>query len=255
MGLLELIKNIVSGLKRFDIKKLPTQGFFYPTDFGFRIKRATDEDIISYEFNFDRENILSVIELVKNVVRNNTVFDLDYKFEDLKSVDIVFIFLEIVKYTKNKRLFIDFLNDESGISEQIEFNQDNFKYFNLSKYKDRHNSDTCDFDIEGYKFSMPSIGVENSLTQYLMDLSQVPETERYNNYSYDFLFFLGKKNSLTSDEIENLIMIFNFDIDEVERFKIKSIINKFIEIVGYNLKHRNLLIDVKSNIDFENVWK
>lgn len=255
MGLLEIIKNIVSGLKRFDISKLPTQGFFYPSDFGFRIKKATDEDIISYEYNFDRENILSVIELVKDVVKKNTFFDGDYSFVDLKSVDIVFIFLEIVKFTKNKKLFVNFLNDESGISEEIEFTHDNFKYFNLSKYNENHNSLTCDIDIDGYKFSMPSIGVENSLTQYLMDLSQLPNTEIYNNYSYDFLFFLGKKNSLSSDEIENLIMIFNFDLDESEKLKVKSIINKFIDIVGYNLKHRNLLIDVKSNIDLHNVWK
>jgi hypothetical protein len=102
---------------------------------------------------------------------------------------------------------------------------------------------------------MPSIGVENSLTQYLMSLSDLPDTDMYNEYSYDFLFFLGRKNNLNYEEIENLITIFNFDIDDEERVKIKSVINEFIEIVGYNLRHKNLLIDVKSNIDLENIWK
>ena len=109
--------------------------------------------------------------------------------------------------------------------------------------------------MDGYRFSMPSIGVENALTQYLIDLSQVPDTDKYNEFSYDFLFFLGKKNTLDNNEIENLITIFNYVIDDDEKSKIKSVINKFIEIVGYNLKHRNLLIDVKSNVDLENVWK
>ena len=68
MGLLELIKNIVTGLKRLEVIKLPTQGFFYPSDFGFRIGKATDEDIIDYEFNFDGDNIILVIELVKKIL-------------------------------------------------------------------------------------------------------------------------------------------------------------------------------------------
>jgi len=255
MGLLEIIKNIVSGLRRLEILKLPTQGFFYPKDFGFRIKKATDEDIIEYEYNFDKENIISVIELVKKIVKNNTLFDTPYKFEDLKSVDIVYVFLEIVKHTKAKKIFVDFFNDETGITEQIEFTSDNFRYFDLSKYKGLKNNETCDILVEGYRFSMPSIGVENSLTQYLIDLSQVPDTDKYNDFSYDFLFFLGNKNTLDGEEIENLITIFNYDIDEEEKSKIKSIISKFIEIVGYNLRHRNLLIDVKSNIDLENIWK
>ena len=255
MGLLELIKNIVTGLKRLEVIKLPTQGFFYPSDFGFRIGKATDEDIIDYEFNFDGDNIILVIELVKKIVKNNTIFDAPYKFEDLKSVDIVYIFLEIVKFTKSKKIFVEFFNDESGVTEQIEFTYENFKYFDLNKYKDLHNTESCDFLMDGYRFSMPSIGVENALTQYLIDLSQVPDTDKYNEFSYDFLFFLGKKNTLDNNEIENLITIFNYDIDDDEKSKIKSVINKFIEIVGYNLKHRNLLIDVKSNVDLENVWK
>jgi hypothetical protein len=255
MGLLEIIKNIVSGGKKIDTSKLPTQGYFYPNDFDIKIKKAQDEDIIDYEFNFDKENIISVIESVKKIVKNNTTFGNGYKFEDLKSVDIVYLFLEIVKYTKSKKILIDFFNDDTGTLDKIEFCPENFKYFDLKRFKDLHNSETCDFFVDGYRFSMPSIGVENSMTQYLLSLADEPDTDRYNDYSYDFLFFLGKKNNLNFDEVENLITIFNFDIDEEEKKKIKSIINKFIEIVGYNLNHKNLLIDIKSNVDLENIWQ
>lgn len=102
---------------------------------------------------------------------------------------------------------------------------------------------------------MPSVGVENSLTQYLLSISNNVGSDKYNDYSYDFLFFLGKKNNLTFEEIENLITIFNFDIDDREKKKIKSIIKKFIEIIDYSLKVNNLLIDVKSRLDLENIWK
>ncbi len=139
MGLLEIIKNIVSGSKRIDILKLPTQGYFYPSNFDIKIKKAQDEDIIDYEFNFDKENILLVIEAVKKIVKNNTVFNSEYKFEDLKSVDIVYLFLEIVKYTKSKKILIDFFNDDVGTIDKIEFCSDNFKYFDLNKFKGSHN--------------------------------------------------------------------------------------------------------------------
>ena len=102
---------------------------------------------------------------------------------------------------------------------------------------------------------MPSVGVENSLTQYLFSISNIDGCDKYNDYSYDFLFFLGKKNNLTFEEIENLVTIFNFDIDDDEKKKIKSIIKKFIEIIDYSLKVNNLLIDVKSRLDLENIWK
>ena len=58
MGLLEIIKNIVSGYRRIDTSLLPSQGYFYPKDFEVKIKKATDEDVIDYEFNFNGKTSL-----------------------------------------------------------------------------------------------------------------------------------------------------------------------------------------------------
>lgn len=255
MGLLEIIKNIISGYKRIDIKFLPSQGYFYPEDFEIKIKKATDEDIIDYEFNFDGENILQIIESIKKIVLNNTFFSNNYKFEDIKSIDIVYLFLEIVRYTSSKEIEVDFFNSEIGKNDKIIFDKKNFEYFNLSDYKQKYLKEDCSFLIDGYKFSMPSVGVENSLTNYLFSISNDKGSDRYNDYSYDFLFFLGRKNNLTFDEIENLITIFNFDIDDKEKEKIQSIIKKFVKIIDYNLKLNNILIDVKSKLNFEHIWR
>ena len=255
MGLLEIIRNIVSGGKKIDTKKLPSQGYFYPSDFDLRIKKATDEDVIDYEYNFNSENIIEVIESVKKIVMKNTIFSSNYKFEDLKSIDIVFLFLEIVKYTTNRNIQVEFFNDDLGKKDKINFDINNFKYFNLKEFLKDYIPEECSFLVDGYKFAMPSVGVENSLTQYLFSISNIEGSDKYNDYSYDFLFFLGKKNNLTFEEIENLVTIFNFDIDDEEKKKIKSIIKKFIEIIDYSLKVNNLLIDVKSRLDFENIWK
>ena len=255
MGLLEIIKNIVSGYRRIDKTKLPSQGYFYPKDFEIKVKKATDEDIIDYEYNFNSENILDVIESIKKIVTKNTYFSKDYKFEDIKSIDIVFIFLEIVKFTTSRDIEIEYFNDDLGKKESIKFDIENFNYFNLNKFTKNYLPKDCSFLIDGYKFAMPSVGVENSLTQYLFSVSNVPGSEKYSDYSYDFLFFLGKKNNLTFEEVENLVTIFNFDIDDVEKEKIQSIIKKFISIIDYNLKVNNSLVDVKSRLDFEAIWK
>jgi len=255
MGLLEIIRNIVSGDKKVDIKKLPSQGYFYPSDFDIRIKKATDEDVIDYEYNFNSEDIIEVIESVKKIVMKNTIFSASYKFEDLKSIDIVFLFLEIVKYTTDRSIKIEFFNDDLGRKDKINFGVNNFKYFNLKEFLKDYIPEECSFLVDGYKFAMPSVGVENSLTQYLFSISNIEGSDKYNDYSYDFLFFLGKKNNLTFEEIKNLVTIFNFDIDDDEKKKIKSIIKKFIEIIDYSLKVNNLIIDVKSRLDLENIWK
>jgi len=255
MGLLEIIKDIVSCNQRIDVKKLPSQGYFYPSDFDIRIKKANDEDVIDYEYNFDSEDILGVIESIKKIVMKNTIFSNKYKFEDLKSVDIVFIFLEIVKYTTNRNIKIEFFNHDLGKHDKINFDMNHFKYFNFKYFIEYYIPEEYSFLIDGYKFSMPSVGVESSLTQYLFSISNVDGSDVYNDYSYDFLFFLGKKNNLTFGEIENLITIFNFDIDQEEKNKIKSIIEKFIGIVDYSLKLNNIIIDIKSRLDFKNIWK
>jgi hypothetical protein len=82
---------------------------------------------------------------------------------------------------------------------------------------------------------MPSIGVENCLTSFLMEKSTQVGGKKYASYNYDFLFFIGNKNHLSFSEIENLITIFNDDIEESEQNKIKKIVKNFIEMVGYSL--------------------
>jgi hypothetical protein len=255
MRLLDLIKNIISGHKKIDTRKLPTQSYFYPEDFEISIKKASDEDIIDYDFNFNSDDLLVIIDCVKNIVKKNTIFSKKYKFEDLKSVDIIYIFLEVVKFTNNKSVNIDFYNEFHGKKDTVEFNSNFFNYFNFGSLKDKYNSDELVFEINGYKYSLPSIGVEEDLTRFLLRKSHDTDSEKYNDYSYDFLFFLGTKNTISHQEIENLITIFNDDLSEEEKFKVKKIIESFIEIIGYTLKVDDNIIDVKSKLDLEKIWK
>ena len=69
-----------------------------------------------------------------------------------------------------------------------------------------------------------------------------------------FVFFFNK-NNLTFSEFENLITIFNFDIDDTERDKIRKIVNEFLDVVSYSIKFNNKVIDIKSKLDLETIWK
>jgi hypothetical protein len=256
MGILsEVLSSILGRTCKIDIGKLPSQGYFYPIDFEVRIKKAKIEDIIEYEYNFKPDNVLEIIEIIKNFVKKNIEFNKNYRFEDLKSLDIIFIFLEIVKFTNSKPIKISYFDVNQKKSIEINFTSTIFNYFDFSEFVDSHSLKDRFFEVDGYKFSMPSIGVENSVTKFLINKINDSNASFYNERSYDFLFFLGDKNELKDDEIENLITIFNDDIDEVEKIKIKGIISKFKNLIGYSVKVDDKIIDLKSNLDLENIWK
>ncbi len=264
MGLLELLRgssdlsNILRGIlnlrKKIDLKTLPSQGLFYPDDFTINIKKVDLEDIIDYEYNYQKDNLGQIIHKIKKVVEKNISLSKIYVFDDIKSVDIIFLFLEIVKFTKNKPIEIKYVDE--GRDEVIEFNS---IYFNYQRVEDStmnyYDDKNKQFIIDGYKYSLPSIGVENSLTNFLISKSNDRESTLYNNYNYDFTYFLSGKNNITFTEIENLIQIFNFDLDKSEILKIKTIVDKFQPLQKYSLIRNGKVIDINSKIDLENIWK
>ena len=254
MGLLEILKNLMLDTKKVDIKKLPSQGLFYKDDFSLQIKKADIEDIIEYEFNFDKNNLILSIDCIKKVVFKNVILNNNYEYFDIKSVDIIFLFLEIVKYTIDKEIKISYLN-KTGKEEFVNFGMESFNYFNFDHLSEYYDSDKKDFFINEYHFSLPSIGVETSLTRYLSSITDEDKIKKLNKSSYDFMFFLSDRKELSFSEIDNLVDIFNQDLDDVEIDKINDIVNKFKGIVGYSLVVNGEEVDVKSKINLEQIWK
>ncbi len=251
----KFIKKLFNKNIKIDTKLLPSQGIFYKDDFEFCIKKASNEDIIEYEKNYIKDDIGTIINGIKKIVENNVIIKNNYDFNYIKSIDIIYIFLEIVKLTKNKPvvlLYIDSINN----SKEIEFTSENFNYYKIPKslYKMYDTDNKC-FDISGYKYSLPSIGVENSLTEYLIDKYHDEDVYSYNSYNYDFTYFVYDKDFLTFNEIENLIYVFNNDIEEEEIENIKKIIVIFSPMQRYSLKKDGKIIDINSKINLEKIWK
>jgi hypothetical protein len=256
MNLIKLIKNLLTSKVKIDVKKLPSQGFFYNDDFEIYIKKADINDIKEYETDYNKENLTSVLRKLKRIVENNVILSKSYTYNHIKSIDIVFLFLEIVKLTKNKDIKIEYYNDEKSKSDYINFDSKNFNYFKITdELFDKWNEKERLFDINGYKYSLPSIGVENSLTMYLISKSYDKDALKYNEYNYDFTFFLGNKEVVNFDEIENLIQIFNFDIEAEEYKKIEEAILLLNPMQKYSLIKGDKVIEMSSKLNLEKIWK
>lgn len=256
MNLVNLLKGLLNLQKKVDIKSLPSQGLFYNNDFEIIIKKADVGDIIEYEHDYIKDDLGLVITKLKKIVEKNTTFSSGYNFNDIKSIDVVFIFLEIVRFTKGKAVNLTYFDDELGEEKIIEFSSNYFNYFRLSEeVMEHYNKDSKEFIIEDFKFSLPSIGVENCVTNYLIDKSDDYDVAKYNEFNYDFIFFLGNKRSINFNEIDNLIQIFNYDIEESDSKKVRKVIKMFQPIQKYSLKRGNKIIEINSKIDLEKIWK
>ena len=256
MSLTNILKGILNLQKKIDVKTLPSQGLFYKDDFELWIKKADVEDIIEYEYGYEKEDLGQVINRVKRIVEKNVKLSNGYSYFDIKSIDIVFLFFEVVRFTNNKQIDVKFYNDTIGQDEIIQFNPNNFNYAKLDNdLMISYDSIAKEFVIDGFKYSVPCIGVENSLTKFLIAKSDEPNADAYNKYSYDFLYFLGHKSYLSFSEIDNLIQIFNFDLTDDDKKKVRKIVKSFSKIGKYSLKKDSKIIDVTAKIDLEKIWK
>ena len=254
MNIKDILLNLISRTKIIDINFLPSRGYFYPNDFLLKIKKASIEDIIDYEYNFDSSDILKTLEVIKRVVKNNTSFNNNYKYEYIKSVDVIFIFLEIVKFTNNKEIGCEFYDETLNEKSFVNFDKLTFNYFNFDNVIKYYNRDSSEFIIDGYKFSLPSIGSENSLTNYLMSKNN-EDSDKWLNYSYNFLYFNGNKTNLSFDEIENLIIIYNNELSSEDTKNINDIVDIFKGIINYSLKKDGKVIEMKSRLNLAKIWE
>ena len=256
MKLIDFIKNAFVKKKGIEIKNLPSQGLFYKDDFRISIKKVDPKEIEEYEKEYDMEDISMVLGRLKKIVENNIFLSKGYSFAHIKSIDVIFIFLEIVKFTKNKTIRLEYFNDEIGMTDKIDFDEKSFNYCQLEEeiMQGWDSKEKC-FNINGYKFTLPSIGIENALTNFLIYKSYDENASKYNEYRYSFTYFLGNKEFVTFDEIENLIQIFNFDMEEEEIEKTDAIVKMFAPIQKYSLRKNNKVIEMSSKIDLKKIWK
>ena len=247
-GILEILDNVLLDTKEINIKELPTQGYFYPKDFSVSIKKMTLDDIVDYNFNYIKNDFGNIIWQTYKIIRNNTMLG-NYKYEDIRSNDLIYLFFEIAKFTTGKNVEVPYKDGKE--TRYVNFNNDTFNYYDYNTLDATYDSETMQFVKDGYKFSLPTIGCQNCLVNYIYAREKKGE---FVDFCYDFLFFLGNKNHLTGEEIDNLIIIFNDDLDKSEISKIRDIVISLGAALSYTLKVNDNLIKADMKIDFEKLF-
>jgi len=255
MGISSIVAQLLNEQRRIDIKSLPSQGLFYKEDFKIWIKKANVEDIIRYEYNY-KKSIESIIYRVKKIAKKNIVLSKNYIYEDIKSIDIIYLFFEIVKFTSKKDIKVDYFNTVQGSNDEVTFDNDTFNYLEISnETMFKYDEESREFVIDGFRYSLPCIGIESCLTNFLVKKSNTTGSKKYEEYSYSFIYFLGHKSDINDEEIDNLVEIFNNDISDEDKVKINNIVSDFSDLAKYSLKKDNQVIDISSKIDLEKIWK
>ena len=225
MSIFSIISSLKENEKEIDLTKSISNGIFYEKDFSIKIKKASKEDIELYKNKFQCNNILSIINCMIKIVNKNIIVK-NGSFADIKALDLYFIFLEIVKFTLEKDIFIN-LGDT-----QIPINN-NYLYFDYSKYK--FDSITKEFLINDYRFTLPSMGVNDCLTRYIFEKKEIKK-----EYTFYFVYFLKNKNYLSYNEIDNLMSLFNEDMNLDEYKKIEEIVDIFKDWNEIKLSHKGV---------------
>jgi len=255
MSIMNVIKSLCTRNKQININELPSMGLFYPSDMKLYIGKCTKEDINTYSKSCDPTNILSIVHCMKTIVEKCVTLNKEYCKNSIKSIDMLYIFLEIVKYTTNKPILVSFYDDEIGATSEIEMSSETFEYMDTTDLMQYYRSDTREFEINGYRLSLPSKGVENSLTEYLSRNVSDESAMLLSSYSYDFIYFLGNRNIITFDEIDNLIEIFNDDMNDANKAIVSDIVMLFSKMISYNLIKNGRQIELRSKIKMSTIWK
>lgn len=236
--------------KKLDLMGLPSQSLFYKPNFWIKIKKVDIDDIIYYKHYYRPDNAIVLIELIKTIVKNNTFYPKGYSFDDVRSIDVVYIFLKLIEYTNKKPLVLKSLNRVTGFVENIPVTDANFNYFIPSdKYKFVNGEY---ISPNGFKFKIPTIKVEDCLTKFLT-LKYYLNQKDYIDANYDFIYFLGDKNTIADTEIESLLEIFD-EMSSDEKQEISSIVDDFKSFSRYSLIFDGVEHTLDGRLDLENAF-
>ncbi len=247
-SIINILKDLTihKNSKSLNLTQLPSQGYFYPKDFWVKIKKAELQDIMEYNHFFDYENPILIIELIKQVVKNNIYVSSKYSFSDIRAIDIVYVFMEIVKLTKDKKIF---LNGDT----KIEISATTFNYF-IPSNKYKYNIEEKCFEYRGFKFRFPSIGVEESIFRF-SSINANYNILKWDEHNYDFSYFLPlEQNHLKYNEIENLLTVFEDDLNEDSKQVVDEILNYFKPMLKYSLKINNEVILLDQRVSLRTIW-
>ena len=228
MGLENVIFSIFGGKKKqheVDILKLPSQGYFYPDGLEMYINKGDIDDQLVYQHGVSNSNIFGIISTIKSILAKRIDFNIDdFEFDRVRAIDVFFLFIEFIKYTTGSKIYF----------EGVEFSKKNFVYFDFDQFSNNYDKEKLGFVFEDWCFSLPSIGIETSLSEFSYEISMRGKSDQYKDKNYNLIYFLGDKTNLSYKEMISLLDLFE-DLDPKDQSDINDIVEKFSKTGAYYL--------------------
>jgi hypothetical protein len=247
MDIFKIFDSLLNKEKELDLKKLPSMGIFYKDDFSIKIRKTNKIDIKKYTDNFEK-NVIVILNNIKILVNNSITLPQTYTINDIKSIDIMYIFFKIVEYTTGNDIPIIHKGNRIGLIE-------NFYNFEIPEECNKYyNKEDRQFVIDDWRFSLPCIGIEKCVTEFLLKKDIVGQSIFYTGLNWNFMYFLSNKSYLSDDEIENLLTIFSKELSDEDKKITNDIIEKFSGFMKYKIKYGNELISIDNNIELHYIF-
>ena len=227
------------------INILPSQGYFYPDGLEIYLEKGSDEDRESYLNGFYNSTIFGITDTIKSILIKKVTFNQkNFTFEKVKAIDILFIFIEFIKYTTDKPVYFN----------SVEFNKDNFIYFDFKEFENNYDEKEKCFTFNNWKYSLPTIGIESSLGKFSYEITMRGQSSKYENKNYNFIYFLSDKTSINFDKMVDLINLYD-ELSDENKEEIQIIVDKFSKSgIYFLLESGKKPIRINSNM-LQNAWK
>lgn len=252
-----LISKILSSFKkekRFNITNdmLPTRGIFYPENIEISVTKASEETIKMYNSEISKTNddINLLLHLINKVVENHIIVK-NSTYHNLKSLDLLYLFIYIVRITTEKPYMVKYELPNKTTGE-IELNEENFMYMSLdriSSHFDFYNKEKKQIILNnGFMFSLPSIGIETKIVEFIR-----ANEDKFEFNDLNFIYFMGNGNDVSFEEIENVIISFE-ELDSETYIEIRDFVHVYEEEQRFKLLKDNVFVDLKSGLHFNDLW-
>jgi hypothetical protein len=129
---------------------------------------------------------------------------------------------------------VKFTTGEKVYFSGVEFIPNNFMYFNFEEYAEYYEETTREYIFDGWRFSLPSIGIESSLNKFSYEITIKGELKKYQNSNYNLIYFLGNQHKLNYGEMLNIIHAMD-DLSKKDESYINEIVEKFSNVGIYLL--------------------
>jgi hypothetical protein len=225
-GVNTLLATLARPRIKVDLKKLPSQGYFYPKDLEIWITIPSEAQIQQYNQTIHANEVGAILQLTLNNVHVNE----GHTIQEIRSIDLTPLFLLIVKATTKKEIKGEL--NYRGETQSIKITPDSLALFDFGPYAD--NIIDGEIHINGWRFSPPTIGAEHSFAENLEKLGKAEEVD----YLPDFLFFLGNKTYLTEQETDNLFDLFEGDLPDSDYAEVCNIVDTFTELITMKYKNK-----------------